>query len=125
MKKFFTVIATIAGIGFATGAQAHDVLGAREVGYSTDRDVIRVHQDRPYNQIRLCVSKHAVRFHDVDVVYRNGGRQDLKVLWVIPKDECTRWIDLAGRDRWLREIIFRYDTYGNSGPRAVVTAYGR
>ena len=120
-----TLLAAAALLGLGSSARAHDLLGTRTVAYLSDHDTIRVHQDRPFRQIRLCVSEHAVRFRDLDVSYRSGGRQDLKIRRLIPAGECTRWIDLNGKNRWLVNITMHYDTYGNAGPRAVVKAYGR
>ncbi len=125
MQKLVAAGAVIAAFGLASAAQAHDLLGQREVAYLSERDDIVVHQDRPYREIRVCVSKHAVRFRDLDVRYRNGRQQDLRIGRLIPAGECSRWIDLDGGERWLSRIILRYDTYGNFGPRAVVKVYGR
>ena len=106
-------------------ANAETVLGSRKVAYKSETDVIPVPGKKRFRAVRLCVSNHAVRFRDVDVVFGNGGRDDKAVRRVIPAGECTRWMDLRGGARNIRRIVLRYDTYGDKGARAVVTAFGR
>ena len=87
--------------------------------------MIAVPGKQRFGSIRICVKRHAVHFRDLDVVYANGGKDDLPVRQVIPAGECTRWIDLRGGQRNIRRIVLRYDTWGNSGPRALIEAWGR
>lgn len=116
------VVAAVIGLG--APAQA-DILGTREVAYGSETDVIGAAGPKRYGAVRLCVSRHAVRFTDVDVVFGNGGKQDVAVRAVIPAGECTRWINLRGPRRNIARVVLRYDTYGNAGPRALVTAEAR
>ena len=127
MRKFLLALAAVStfAIGAAAPAVAEDVLGSRVVAHRSETDVIPVPGKQRYSAIRICVKRRAVRFRDLDVVYGNGGRQDLAIRRLIPAGECTRWINLLGKRRDIRRIVLRYDTFGDRGPRAVVTAYGR
>ena len=84
-------------------------LGSREVSDRTDRDVIRAPGGQIYNQIRLCVERAPVRFHDVDVRYRNGSSQNLSVRNVVGRGRCTAPLDLRGRDRDIESVTFTYE----------------
>ena len=106
-------------------AVAETLLGSRKVAYLSETDVIPVPGKRRFGAIKLCVTRHAVRFRDLDVVYGNGGKDDISVRRIIRASECTRWANLRGRRRNIARIILRYDNYGNAGPPSVVTAYGR
>jgi len=118
-----TVVAVLA-IG-AAPSLAETLLGSRTVAYNSETDVIQVPGAARYRSVRFCVVQRAVHFRDLDVVFRNGGQQDLQVRSVIPAGDCTRWINLRGPRRNIARIVLRYDTLDNSGPRAVVRAYGR
>jgi len=117
--------ALVAGLLTASPVAAADFLGERIVSYGSETDVIQVPGTKRYKSIRLCVKQHAVRFRDLDVVFANGGKQDIAVKQVVAKGKCTRWINLRGPKRDIRRIVLRYDTFGNSGPRALVMSYGK
>jgi hypothetical protein len=50
-----------------------------------------------------------VHFYDVDVRFRNGGRQDVSVRQRINPGQCTRAIDLRGDDRDIATISMLYE----------------
>ncbi|HHL22392.1 MAG TPA: DUF2541 family protein [Aliiroseovarius sp.] len=129
MKKFAVLLIALASlVSLAAPASAHSpqvLLGTREVGYLSDHDTIDVNTRRVFRQIRVCVYRHAVEFRDLDIVFGNGGRQDVAVRRVIPKGDCTRWIDLNGPVRWIDKIKFNYATFAVRSPRAMVKVYAR
>ncbi len=124
-KSIAAAAVAMTAAGTAASAAAEDYLGTRVVAYGSETDVIEVPGPKRFTAIKLCVSDRAVHFRDLDVVYGNGARDDLKLRVVIPKGDCTRWIDLRGGDRNIRRIVMKYDTLPNTGPRAKVTAFGR
>ncbi len=131
MKNMATVsvvlAALAASVGLAAPARAHPqvMLGSREVGYLSDHDTIEVDTRWVFREIRLCVYRHAVEFRDLDVVFANGARQDVPVRRVIPKGECTRWIDLNGTARRIDKVRMYYATFAISAPRAQVRLFAR
>ena len=84
-------------------------LGSREVSDRAERDTFRTDGGTIYNQIRLCVERAPVRFHDVDVRYRNGTSQNLSVRDVVPRGRCTAPLDLRGRNRDIESVTFTYE----------------
>ena len=125
MNRFLAFAFACLGATLSTPVSAETHLGSVMVRYNTDTDVIPVPSAVFYGAVRFCVSQSAVHMHDLDAHFANGGHQDLWVRAVVRAGECTRWIDLNGPRRNLTSIVLRYDTIGASGPRAVVSAYGR
>ena len=112
-------------VGFGGGYQ-WDFLGAREVNHFSEVDRIHAQGFRKYSQVKICVANRAVRMQDVDVVFRNGGHQDLQVRRFLRPGECTRPLDLAGYRRDIRFLNLVYQTAGrNYGPGAVVRVFAR
>lgn len=108
------------------GARGWDFLGSRVVSHAAERDRVPAHSARRYTQVKLCASNRAIRLYDVDVVFRNGGRQDLQVRNVLRPGECTRAIDLRGNSRDIRFVNLAYQTAGrNVGRRAEVAVFAR
>ena len=99
-------------------------LGSRSVADNTETDVIGASGAGPFRRIKLCVSRRAVAFKDLDVVFGNGGSQDLKIRRRIGPGQCTRAIDVKGGRRNIKRVIMRYETIRNKGPQAVVTVFG-
>ena len=112
-------------VGFG-GGHSWEFLGAREVNHFSEVDRIHAQGFRKYSQVKICVSNRAVRMQDVDVVFRNGGHQDLQVRHFLRPGDCTRPLDLAGYRRDIRFLNLVYQTAGrNFGPRAVVRVFAR
>ncbi len=108
------------------GSRGWDFLGSRVVNHYAERDRVPAAGARRYTQVRLCANNRAVRLYDVDVVFRNGGRQDLQVRSVLRPGECTRAIDLRGNTRDIRFVNLAYQTVGrHSGRRAEVAVFAR
>lgn len=127
IKTSLLALATLvsATAGIAVPASAWELVGKREASKTIDRDVVPVTGAERHRQIRLCVKKNAVNFKDLDVVFANGGKQDVKVRNRIPAGGCTRAIDLVGQKRNIQSIVVLYDTVGWIGPNAVVEFYAR
>jgi hypothetical protein len=130
MKKLAILCAATAASLIAasapSSAQSNWVaIGSRDVARNADRDTISGRGDGSFTKIRLCVERRAVHFYDLDVVFANGGKQDVSVRKNIRPGECTRAIDLRGKDRNIRQVVMKYETIRDRGPQAVVTVYGR
>jgi hypothetical protein len=102
------------------------LLGEREVSDRVDRDVIPVRGDRRFSQVRICVGTRAVRFYDVDIRFRNGGNQDVRIRSLIRPGGCTRNIALTGRGgRDITSIVFTYEAASLRRARSHVRVFGR
>lgn len=108
----------------ATPAAAWEQIGYRQVNLGNDTDTIWIEGHERFARIKLCVANRPVRFHDLDVNFRNGGHQDVAIRDVIPVGGCTRNIDLEGGRRDIKNIVLRYETAGVNIHHAYVTVYG-
>lgn len=93
----------------ATPAAAWTQVGVREVRDRTERDTIAVQGARQFERIKLCVYRNPIHIYDLDIRFRNGGRQDASVRQRIGPGECTRAIDLVGDDRNITTITMLYE----------------
>jgi len=114
------------GYGYGYGARSWQLVGTREVRHNAENDRIFARGRENFRQIKVCAFNRAVRFYDLDVVFHNGGHQDVNVRHVLQPGECTRAVDLFGHRRDIRFVNMAYETAGRGfGPRAVVQVYAR
>jgi hypothetical protein len=108
-----------------------ELVGSTQVSFRTERDTIRVRGYERHRQIMVCVYNKPVRFLDMDVRFGNGRSQDVGVRSVIGAGQCTRAIDLNGRNRDIRSVSFAYKTIpgfrqiGRFAQPATVRVYAR
>ena len=101
-------------------------VGEREVSDRVDRDVIAVEGRRRFSQIRICVGRNRIRFYDIDVRFRNGGNQDVRIRAVVPAGGCTRNIALQGRGgRDISSVAFTYEAASLGRERSHVRLFAR
>jgi hypothetical protein len=135
MKLKLALAGAVLTLGLALPASAHvpgpwapswDLLGARTVRHFAEHDTIPAFGHRHYRQIKICAYNKPVRLYDLDVVFRNGGHQDVAVRNVLNPGQCTRSIDLYGQRRDVQFVHMAYQTLGwNHGSRAFVRVYAR
>ena len=104
-----------------------DLLGTRAVNQRAERDVVPAYGHRHYAQMKICAYQRPIRFYDLDVVFHNGGHQDVPVRAVLYPGQCTRAVDLYGNRRDIRFVSMAYETIGwhRFGHRAFVRVYAR
>jgi len=108
-----------------------ELVGSTQVSFRTERDTVRVRGYERHRQIMVCVYNKPVRFLDMDVRFGNGRSQDVGVRSVINAGQCTRAIDLNGRNRDIRSVSFAYKTIpgfrqiGRFAQPATVRVYAR
>lgn len=131
MKKFVVAFVVVAiFVGVVVGVEAAPkgkwrLLGKRTVTDRVDHDVISVTGRRgQWRAVKIVVSKHAVQFHDVKIVFANGRVQDISLKSVIPAGGSSRVIDLVGDHRVIRRVEFRYDAQ-SLGSKALVKVFGK
>ncbi len=135
MKLKLALAAALMTVGLAAPASAHypppwaptwDLLGTRTVRHFAERDVIPAFGHRHYRELKVCAYNKPIRFYDLDVVFHNGGHQDVPVRAVLYPGQCTRAVDLFGYRRDIRFVSMAYETLGwHHGPRAFVRVYAR
>ncbi len=97
----------------AHSAFAWELLGTAGNEPRLERAVIEVGRDAGLiNAIRMDVKRNDAEILDLRVVYRNGSTEDIKVREVFKAGTSSRRIDLAGRERYIREIVVTYMARG-------------
>ena len=101
-------------------------LGQKEVDHKGDRDEIMVGVDEGYlKKLKIEVNKADVEFINVRVVYASGDDQEVDIRKKINAGGETRTIDLDGRNRLIKKVIFVYKTDRDERRRATVVLFGR
>jgi hypothetical protein len=117
---FFMVIPLMANQG------GWILLGEKAVNDRLDHDRLIVTAARgDFHNIQLRVKGASVDFHKVVVVYGNGQRDEIELRNTIPAGGSSRVIDLQGRDRVIKEVIFWYDANTIRGRKAVVRVFAK
>lgn len=108
------------------GKRNWEFLGSKKVGFLVDKDVIDVgRKDGDFSKIKLIVKGNDVEFMDVDVVYGNGQKDDIRVRNRIRAGGETRAIDLKGGDRFIKRVEFVYKSKPSFKGQATVELWGK
>lgn len=127
MKKTLVLAGAVALVcsGAAHAQGGWRMLGIKTVGANSDRDVVYVSGKARYSQIRLCGTGAPIHMMDLDVLYANGGREDIQVRNKIKPETCSRNIDLKGQRRNITQIRMRYEKVRPGSRTPVIRVYGR
>jgi len=103
------------------------LLGTREVNFGgVDRDTIAVPPARPAVRQLLVVAKmNPVEVFNIRVEFAGGGNFDSPSTARLFPGRDKILIDLPGKVRNVREVVFRYRKLQNAARRAVVELWGR
>jgi hypothetical protein len=118
MARHLTVAATALILGFAAfsavPAQAKEqLLGAAVYEAKAQRDVVDVGaKEGAFKAIRFEVKGSDVEVLDLKVVYGNGNADDIQVRKIFKAGSSSRTLDLAGRQRAIKQIIVTYRAKG-------------
>ena len=77
-----------------------------------------------FKKLKLMVKKSGVHFMDMKVHFANGDVMDVELRNVIPKGGETRIIDLPGRNRIVKKVVFWYKSTKVNAKRATILLYG-
>lgn len=100
----------------AAAQERWTLLGRPEIGGGGDRHVLAVDGAGRFSQVRLCVTRQAVHFYNVNVRFRSGAERNVLIGSILPNFRCTGSISLDGSDRDISEVAFTYRASG-IGPR--------
>jgi hypothetical protein len=110
---------------FGEPAERWVELGCRSVGFRVDRDVIKVGRfEGAFRKIRLRVIGNKIEVFDLNVVYGNGSRDDIRVRAIIPDGGITKPLDLRGTGRAIKQIEMIYRSQPNFKGTAAVCVDG-
>lgn len=138
MKLSLAISGLLLTLGLVAPASAHDpfhdrsrpghweLIGTRAVAHRNDHDRVFASGPARYSQVKLCVYNRPIRLFDLDVVFHNGGNQDVPTRAFLRPGECTRDIDLNGDRRNIQFVNMTYETMGRYyGPDAFVRVFAR
>jgi len=101
------------------------VLGEQSVGFSGERDVIRVGRvEGRFSRIRLEVSDNDVFLRSVRVRYRDGSTDEWELRQEIRAGDRSQALDLSGDRRAIEEVELSYRARPGFGGRARVVVLG-
>ena len=85
-------------------------LGSRTVNLSTERDEIYLRHKGKIQKLVFEVRKASVNMKDVKVHLLTGAVLDVSVRSIIKEGGRSRIIDLPGKARTIRKIVFTYES---------------
>ena len=121
------IILSLLLISVSSHARKWEKLGlVRTVNHKLDRDVILVGPGKgPFTALKLTVKDAGLHLLDMKVHFGNGDVQDVEIRKLIPRGGVTRVIDLQGKDRKIKKVIFWYKTPKRKNKQAKVRLWGR
>ena len=103
-----------------------DLLGARTVNATLDRDEIEVTAARGlFKQLKFTVKGAPIFIEKMYVHYGNGEVYEHEVRYKIEAGSESREIDLPGNNRIIRKVVFWYEKATWLGGTPVVTLWGK
>jgi hypothetical protein len=129
MKR--NILLSLAFVSFLLGSAfvpfaRWEMLGAKKINRAYDRDIIMVTAaEGTFNALKFTVKYRPVTIYDMKVHYGNGMVEDIRTRHHIPAGGESRIIDLCGRHRVIKKVVFRYETKTTSGRRAELRLFGR
>lgn len=114
-------------LGTSLSVQAQKVgrwekLGERSVNLTIDKDVFRCAHKGTFTAIRFHVEKAPVNFLRVVVEYANGNNDDLNFNQLVPAGGTSRYLDLRGNKRIIKQITVFYKALPKRGSHKVKKA---
>jgi hypothetical protein len=101
-------------------------IGARQVDFRSEHDVVAAEGGRKFNTILIAVEGADVELYNVSVNFANGEHFDPETRLVFEENSRSRFIDLPGEARDIKNVEFRYRTIRRSGEgKAIVHVYGK
>lgn len=110
----FVLAAAAVAVAAPAAAQHRDwtLLGKGDVDRRADRHVFNVTDATPYDEIRICVARQAVRFHQIEIRFRDGESQNVQLNSILANDRCMGGINLPGEARGVSQVTVIYNAPG-------------
>lgn len=107
-------------------AQEWIELGSRKVNFGLDKDVIEVtYHEGTFTAIKLEVTDGGLNMHRCVIHFENGTQQEVALRYSFAKGSESRVIDLNGNRRFIKKIVFWYDSKDLQFKHATLTVWGR
>lgn len=115
--KAVVVAAGLSGALVVPAVAKEQLIGTAVYEARPQRDVVEVGaREGQFKAIRFEVRNNDVEVLDLKIVYGNGNSEDIRVRQSFKAGSSSRVIDLAGRQRAIRQIIV---TYAARGPARI------
>lgn len=102
------------------------LLGARNVDYTLDRDVVSVEASKlSFTSLKFLVKNGTINMHKCTVHFMNGETQDIEFSNEVTKTNDGRVLELKNNTRSIEKVVFWYDTKNSSTNAAVVELWGK
>ena len=102
------------------------LLGEQTVGFSADRDTIRVDRvDGGFTRLKIEARTNEIYLNSLRVIFGNGSEQLVQVNALIAPGGRAASVDLRGESRAIRSITLSYKARPGFPGRSVVSVYGR
>ena len=103
-----------------------EILGVRKVNFGVDRDEILVTaSEGSFTAMKFKVKGAPINMRKMAVHYGNGEVDEIDLRFDIPAGGESRIIDLNGRERIVKKVVFWYDTKNRANHRATLELWGR
>lgn len=133
MKKVIVIL--FMSIGAAVYAQKPAIITDNKAGwhkisettvdFQKEKDEILVLGKDRFKSLKFKVTEGAIELYDLEVHYSEGDQEDIQVRTPLAEGAESRVIDLKGKSRELKKVVFIYHTIkGSSKDKAHVELYG-
>jgi hypothetical protein len=100
-------------------------IGEITASFKMDNESIIVYGRDEFTKLKLKVTDAPIHIDRVQVVFEEGGTQDLSVATPLQAGGETRVLDLTGTNKEIEKVVFTYKTVDSyKGDRATVELYG-
>jgi len=101
-------------------------LGSKKVDFKLDKDVLKVGVNKgKFAKLKIVVTDGKLNMHRMVVHYGNDSREEIELRHNFAKGSDSRVIDLKGDKRFIKKIVFWYDSKNKSANKATLTVFGR
>ena len=102
-----------------------ELLGFRAADGGADRDTIKVGPQATYKKLKFKVLDKGLNLLDLKVHFANGEVHDVRVRALIRRGGESRVIDLPGKARTIKKVVFIYKSVGKRRGKAKVQLWGK
>ncbi|MBK9109226.1 MAG: hypothetical protein IPM92_12895 [Saprospiraceae bacterium] len=103
-----------------------ELLGTRNVNFANDRDEIEVTAaEGMFTALKIKVLRSTMDMNKMVVHFGDGSTENIELKNMFRAGEESRVIDLPGNKRFIKKVVFWYDTKNYKKRRAVVELWGR
>ena len=110
----------------STIASKWEKLGSRSVDFKIDRDVIQIGaKEGKFSKLKLNVTGGSLNMQKMKIEYYSGQIEVVNLKHKFTRKSSSTTIDIDGRKRRIKNIVFWYATSNRSKRKAKVTVFGK